>query len=95
MQAQLTRSYRLMAELTAGLLAPVGEAWQLAQQTHPEIELYQGDGRHPAPAGTYLAACVFYLTLFKKDLQGAAPLGMEPARAKLLVQIARQAVYGK
>ena len=30
---------------------------------HPEIELYDPDGYHPSPAGTYLAACLFLSVL--------------------------------
>jgi len=92
MQDQLSRSYDLMAQKTGGILAPVGEAWRLSQQAHPEFELYQGDGKHPSPEGTYLAACVFYMILFKKDVAGAANLAIDPAHASFFQKIAKQAV---
>jgi hypothetical protein len=94
MQDQLSKSYNLLAQKTGGLLAPVGEAWRLAQQTHPEIELYQTDGKHPSAEGTYLAACVFYMTLFNKNVTGASRLSLSSSRAKILQQIAEQAVLG-
>jgi len=94
MQNQLTKSYHLMAQKTGALLAPVGEAWQTVRQTHPEIPLY-GDDRHPSPEGTYLAACVFYETLFKKDVAGASSLTLDKFRAKILQQVASQTVLGK
>jgi hypothetical protein len=41
------------------------------------VKLYQADGSHPSPAGSYLAACVFVHTLFGKGCAGAAaaPVG--------------------
>jgi len=75
-------------------LAPAGEAWQLARQTHPEINLY-ADDRHPSTAGTYLAACVFYITLFNKPVTGATSLTLDKSQAKILRQIAEQAVLEK
>ena len=94
MQNQLIKSYKAMAQKNSVLLAPVGEAWQIVRQTHPEINLYIDD-RHPTPAGTYLAACVFYITLFKKDVTGASPLTLDKSQAKILRQIAKQVVLGK
>ncbi len=35
-----------------------------------QLALHQMDKAHPSPAGTYLAACVFYATLFKRDPTG-------------------------
>jgi hypothetical protein len=60
-------------ELNAGV-APVGMAWKKALQTDPTRVLHQPDKSHPNPAGTYLAACVFYATLLNKS-----PVGL-PAR---------------
>jgi hypothetical protein len=31
------------------------------------LKLYKNDGSHPAGPGAYLAACVFYATLFDAD----------------------------
>ena len=92
MQDQLQKSYQAMSIRTGSLLAPVGEAWRLARQSHPEIELYSPDGKHPAPTGTYLAACVFYMTLFNKDITGAAALDIDPGTAKILQEIAEETV---
>ena len=36
----------------------------------PDIQLYDKDGSHPSPAGTYLTACVFYTVLSKKSPVG-------------------------
>jgi hypothetical protein len=52
----------------------------------PTLVLYQADDSHPAPGGSYLAACVFYATLLDKS-----PLGL-PAQimkdGKPLVHVA-------
>jgi len=52
----------------------VGPAWMLVREKRPELELYISDGSHPSAAGSYLAACTFYATLFR-----ASPVGL-PAR---------------
>ncbi len=95
MQDQLSRSYGRMAQQSGGLPSPVGEAWRLTRATHPEIELYQSDGKHPSVEGTYLAAAVFYMTLFQKDVTGASSLNIDPGHAKILRQIAKQIVSGQ
>jgi hypothetical protein len=94
MQDQLIKSYSMLVQKTGGLLAPVGQAWQKVRQAHPEINLY-ADDRHPTPAGTYLAACVFYITLFNKPVIGASPLTLDKSQAKILQQIAGQTVLEK
>jgi hypothetical protein len=93
MQDQLLKSYSQMAEQGNGLLAPVGEAWRLVIKTHPEINLYSSDGIHPAPEGSYLAACVFYTKLFNKPVLGATPLNINPDVAKILQQTAEQTIF--
>ena len=50
-------------------IAPVGTAFQLFQEKHPEIPLYTSDSKHPSPVGSYLAACVFF-----KLITGKSPL---------------------
>jgi hypothetical protein len=69
-------------ERPAGL--PVGEAWLITGKQHPELELWQGDGSHPTEQGTYLAACVFYATIFRQSperLKYSAHLPKEMALA--------------
>ena len=52
-------------------LAPVGDAWRVALRSDPKLVLHDADHKHPNAAGTYLAACVFYATLF-----GQSPAGL-------------------
>lgn len=95
MQNQVFKSYSKISEETGGLLAPVGEAWRKTISTHPEIKLFQIDGEHPTPEGTYLAACVFYVKLFNRDVGKATPLLIDSAEAKILKTVARQTVLGQ
>lgn len=72
-------------ELGAGV-APVGIAWKKALETDPNLVLHRSDKSHPNPAGSYLAACVFYATLLEKNPVGLP--GEIKKRGKLLVQLA-------
>jgi len=58
-------------------VAPVGLAWEdaLADES-PGVDLYAGDGSHPAPGGSYLTAAVLY-----EVLTGESPLGL-PAEVR-------------
>ncbi|MBI5608717.1 MAG: SGNH/GDSL hydrolase family protein [Deltaproteobacteria bacterium] len=61
--AKLKAELELVATQNQGVRVPVGDAWMVALQDQPGIELYQADGSHPTVAGTYLAACVFAVRL--------------------------------
>ncbi|HEU4328638.1 MAG TPA: SGNH/GDSL hydrolase family protein [Roseiflexaceae bacterium] len=76
LQRQITAAYRRIAAERGALVAPVGPAWQEALRRQPRLALYQPDQIHAAPAGTYLAAYVFYATLF-----GRSPAGLDAPRA--------------
>jgi hypothetical protein len=92
--------FRIARELNASV-APIGMAWKKALADDPNLVLYQSDRSHPTPTGSYLAACVFYATLFDKS-----PLGLPgelkkwpwvlvrvaPDEAKRLQEVAWQTV---
>jgi hypothetical protein len=75
---QIAPAYRNLALSNETLLAPVGEAWQMALTLRPDLPLYDPDGSHPSPSGTYLTACVMYALLFERS-----PVGL-PDRATTL-----------
>ena len=57
------------------------------------MALWVDDGVHPTPAGTYLAACVFYATIFHADPRGLAFTdGLATEDAHLLQEMAARAV---
>lgn len=73
MQDRLTAAYASVASRwPSANLARVGEAFRLitAQPTPPV--LLQSDGSHPTIAGTYLAACVFWVTLTRQPVPTAS-----------------------
>lgn len=72
MQQRLRESYLEMAQNNHGSVAPVGVAWKHVRDTNPTIELYQADESHPSIYGTYLAACVFYSSIFHKSAIGCS-----------------------
>lgn len=51
-------------------LAPVSRAWHRIQADRPEIELYQPDGSHASPAGSYLAACIYFGLFMHRSPEG-------------------------
>jgi hypothetical protein len=67
----LEAGYRALARDLNATIAPVGPAWLAAIRRTPSIALYQEDGSHPTHLGSYLTACVIYLTL--QDDQRACP----------------------
>ena len=73
-QATLTDAYLSIAKELNAIAAPAGIAWQTALKARPDFALHIEDKSHPNPAGSYLAACVFYATLY-----GQSPDGL-PAR---------------
>jgi hypothetical protein len=70
-QAELNDAYTSIAKELGAMLAPVGTAWQRVRELDPGVELHHSDGRHANPAGSYLAACVFYAVILK-----ASPVGL-------------------
>lgn len=91
----LEERYVQMAEDNDAFAAPVGVAWKQVRDTHPFINLYQSDGSHPSPEGTYLAACVFYATVFGEASAPAAYVaGLQADTAAILRGIADAVVLG-
>jgi hypothetical protein len=70
MQQAVDNSYLGIAHELRVPVAPVGYTWYLVRHDHPEIALWGDDGSHPSKAGTYLAACVFYASVFRQSPNG-------------------------
>jgi hypothetical protein len=89
--AKLEEAYLDIASKTGGYVAPVGLAFSNAMKAYPEINLYHSDGNHPSLAGTYLAACVLFATLYDHSpIGGALPVDsdMTEQTANALQQVA-------
>ena len=79
-QFPAVRSSSLAASksVEGGMFIPAGEAWRVALERDPSINLYGPDGYHPGPLGTYLAALVIYEKVTGHDarsLPGTATVG--------------------
>ena len=70
MQAAVDDGYLAVAAEQQSAIAPVGNAWMSVLEQAPSKPLWQTDGVHPTPEGTYLAACVFYATVFARSPRG-------------------------
>jgi len=68
----LAAAYDEMGDRYHAEVAPVGLAFSRVSEDRPDLELYLNDGSHPSPAGSYLAACVFYSQLTGKSALGAS-----------------------
>ena len=90
MQARINKTNETLAKDIDAEIAPVGEAWNWVRDNYSGIELYTNDTGdqykevHPSRAGTYLSACVFYVTLFGKSVIEASDLGIDPSQARIL-----------
>jgi hypothetical protein len=93
MQDGLSATYARLAGAAApaadgspgGLVVPVGDAWRRVLANPPAPALHVADGSHPTPAGTYLAACVFYGVV-----HGKSPVGLTGRFADLNPPTARR-----
>jgi PKD repeat protein len=94
MQGRLRQSYVEMADDNEALVSPVGEAFKYSRMADSTINLYTVDNSHPSVAGTYLAACTFYATLFETSPVGLSyTAGLDATQAAFLQQIAYQTVF--
>jgi hypothetical protein len=86
MQSRINDGYLRIAQELGVSVAPVGDGWSMAKGGHPELELWQGDGSHPTEEGTYLAACVFYATIFRQSPEGLSYRGHVPKETAVELQ---------
>ena len=94
MQAGLRLSYMTMTQTLHAVVAPVGVVWKKVRIQGDSILLYNADESHPSLAGSYLAACTFYATMFHKSPIGSSYYaGLNPATALHLQQYAAQVVF--
>lgn len=89
-QEAITEAYESIGRELNTTVVPVGVAWQKFLAKHDRPVLHDKDQSHPTVAGTYLAACVFFTTLFGRSPVGvgAGIEGLSAAEVKLLQQAA-------
>jgi len=86
MQSAIDDGYLAIAADQRVAIAPVGDAWATLVTRGGGPPLWQQDGSHPSEAGTYLAACVFYATIFRESPKGLAYHGSLTAEVAAMIQ---------
>lgn len=76
---RLRDSYIQMANDNHAITAPAGMAWYASWHADTTYNLWVADNSHPSVQGTYLTACTFYATLFRKPCLGASYTSGLPA----------------
>jgi hypothetical protein len=93
MTAQLAEQYTLAGNANNALVIPAGLAFARSMAARPDIELYETDNRHPTLAGTYLATCTTFASLYGKSPVGLAyNADLKPEVAAYLQNMAWQTV---
>lgn len=67
MDSALKSKYLFLTNNLNAEVSPVSVVWNYIRNNYPTIELYDADESHPSTAGSYAAACCFYVSIFKKD----------------------------
>lgn len=96
MQGYVTSGSAHVASQAAVERTLLGEAWEKVRTERPDIEMYHTDLHHPSYAGSYLKACVNYLTLSGKKF-GSSPCDclLDAATAAYLRSVAEAVVIGQ
>jgi len=95
MQAAIDDGYLAIAHDQRVAVAPVGNAWSTLVTRETPAALWQADGSHPSVAGTYLAACVFYATIFRESPKGLGyQSSLSPEAAATIQAVANATVLG-
>jgi hypothetical protein len=90
-------SYQQAAAAVNGIFLPAGEAWRAAWAVDPTLALYGGDGFHPSPIGTFLAALEIYERLSGRDVRTLTPrafsAGVEFALPVATIRVLQDAAH--
>lgn len=65
---KLHAAHAMLARKLHAVMIPSVAAFTLALKKRPDLDLYERDGYHPNPLGTYLIASLFYKKLFRKKV---------------------------
>ncbi len=94
MQDRLRTSYLEMTNDHDAICAPAGSAWWYSRTLDPGLGLYTADESHPNINGSYLTACVFYATMWRKSPVGLSyTAGISSTTASFLQQVAHTTVF--
>lgn len=94
MTQQLADAYTRAGNRNNTLVIPAGLAFSNSVKRYPAINLYAPDKRHPSLAGTYLATCTTYASLFGLSPVGSSyEAGLDPDSAHALQAVAWDTVH--
>lgn len=86
-QKKAVEKYNKFAKKYKAAVAPAGIAFRRAEKALPGVNLYKPDKKHPEKAGSYLAACTLYSTMFKRRAQGTVSLTNSAANSKIVKEL--------
>jgi hypothetical protein len=91
-QQAITDAYNSIGRELKAMVVPVGMVWQKFLHKHTQPVLHDRDRSHPTLAGSYLAACVFFITMFEENPVGVdcEVAGLNQEDAALLQKVAWQ-----
>lgn len=96
MQNVMNEGFKKSSEAASVELSLVGQAWSIVRKEHPELELYYKDGHHPSMLGSYLIACVTYLTVYQTPFtEKVSNVAIERETAKYIRSVAQRVVLEK
>jgi hypothetical protein len=92
-QQAITDAYNTIGRECSTIVAPVGLVWEQYCSEYEQPDLYDRDGSHPTLAGSYLAACVFAVTLWGNDVTkvGTGPTALTSDERQMLQTVAWRA----
>lgn len=95
MQERIRYNYLTLSDLLNAEIAPSGMMWKIFMDKYPEINLYQSDGIHATPCGSYIAACAIYSLIFKKKPENIyKPQNISEEEALKIQSTVSSALYG-
>lgn len=74
MEDSLYKYYSAISKEVEANVIPAGFLWR---ELRPKMDLYETDGAHPNPTGTFVCACLFYERLFNLDVRKTKNLDPE------------------
>lgn len=93
-QSDIASCYMTIADELGSLLIPAGAGFLRCSQLYPEIELWNQDGQHPSPEGSYLAACLAYAVIYQESPEDCSYTGdLDQDVARKLQGIAADMIF--
>lgn len=94
MQRRIRDNYITMSDLFSVEVAPGGILWKVFKDKYPTVNLFNADGIHALPNGSYISACAIYSTIFRKRPVGKyVPDGVTSDEAKNIQTIVYEALF--